>query len=103
MEDQIKQICKEVENMLLIKNKSYGNSCYNPVRIFSKADPIEQINVRIDDKLSRIMNNKTFEGDNDEMDLIGYLILKQAAKAKIRLRESKKFFDSNSTTTTKEV
>lgn len=39
--------------MLLAKNAAYGNSALEPVRIFSKADPTEQIRVRIDDKLSR--------------------------------------------------
>jgi len=46
--------CREVEGILLEKNKQYGNSALEPVRIFSKADSAEQIRVRIDDKLSRL-------------------------------------------------
>jgi len=70
-------------NILLQKNKEYGDSAINPVRIFSSVDSIEQINVRIDDKLSRIKNKKSKVIKEDtELDLIGYLILKRVAKAK---------------------
>lgn len=67
--------CLEVAEMLINKNISYGNSALNPIRTFSKADPQEQIRVRIDDKLNRIKNQQAFPGDNDIDDLIGYLIL----------------------------
>ena len=43
----------QVANMLVRKNASYGNSALDPVRIFSRASPIEQLRVRIDDKLDR--------------------------------------------------
>jgi hypothetical protein len=66
--------------MLLEKNDSYGDSAINPVRIFSKSDALEQINVRIDDKLNRIIQGKSYDGDNDEDDLIGYLILKKVKR-----------------------
>jgi len=46
--------CREVERLLLAKNAAYGNSALQPVRIFSKADAVEQLRVRIDDKLSRL-------------------------------------------------
>lgn len=67
--------CLEIAEMLIKKNISYGNSALNPVRIFSKADPKEQIMVRLDDKLSRIKNAESFPGDNDIEDMIGYLVL----------------------------
>jgi hypothetical protein len=41
--------------MLLEKNAKYGNSALEPIRCFSRADPVEQIRVRLDDKLSRLM------------------------------------------------
>ena len=44
----------QLRTMLIAKNQAYGDSALNPVRIFSKADPIEQLKVRLDDKLSRI-------------------------------------------------
>lgn len=68
---------KSVAERLIEKNKKYGNSAIQPQRIFSRADPIEQINVRIDDKLSRIKNQQVNEDEDAEFDLIGYLILKR--------------------------
>jgi len=72
--------CLDIAEMLIKKNISYGNSALDPVRIFSKADPKEQLMVRLDDKLSRIKNQESFPGDNDIDDLIGYLILLKVAK-----------------------
>jgi hypothetical protein len=69
----------EIAEMLIKKNISYGNSALNPVRIFSKADPKEQLMVRLDDKLSRIKNKESFPGDNDIDDMIGYLVLYKIA------------------------
>jgi hypothetical protein len=74
----ILQACLDITEMLLGKNVAYGNSALNPIRIFSNADDFEQLNVRIDDKLNRIKNKKIYAGDNDEDDLIGYLLLKKA-------------------------
>ena len=76
----IVSVCDEIKELLLQKNREYGDSAINPKRIFSTSSPIEQINVRIDDKLSRLMNKgeKSISEDT-EMDLIGYLILKQVA------------------------
>lgn len=74
------KVCKEVAEMLIEKNKSYGNSAIKPIRIFSSVDAQEQLNVRIDDKLSRIKNGKEFDTDDTELDLIGYLILKRVAR-----------------------
>lgn len=74
--------CRNVAELLISKNESYGNSAVEPIRIFSSSDPIEQINVRIDDKLSRIKNQKLkgVDDEDPELDLIGYLILKRVAK-----------------------
>jgi hypothetical protein len=67
--------CHEIAHLLINKNISYGDSALNPLRIFSQSDATEQLKVRIDDKLNRVMNNQGFAGDNDIDDLIGYLIL----------------------------
>jgi hypothetical protein len=80
MQELISEICDEIKDFLLLKNQAYGNSACEPVRIFSKSDTIEQINVRIDDKLSRMMKGNKYPGDDDELDLIGYLILKRVVK-----------------------
>jgi hypothetical protein len=74
--------CMGIAQMLIEKNISYGDSALDPVRIFSKANPIEQLHVRIDDKLSRLMKGTEHIGDNDIDDLIGYLILLKVAKEK---------------------
>jgi hypothetical protein len=87
---------KQVANMLIEKNAKYGNSALRPKRIFSKADPIEQINVRMDDKLSRIGNQNTNDDEDAELDLIGYLILKRVCST-LMTQENKK----NTTSETK--
>jgi hypothetical protein len=74
--------CMAIAQMLIEKNISYGDSALDPVRIFSKADPVEQLHVRIDDKLSRLMKGTDYPGDNDIDDLIGYLVLLKIAKEK---------------------
>jgi hypothetical protein len=74
--------CHSISNMLIEKNIAYGDSALDPVRIFSKADPAEQLRVRIDDKLSRLMKGTEYVGDNDIDDLIGYLVLLKIAKEK---------------------
>ena len=66
----IKQVSEEVTELLLRKNKAYGDTANEPPKIFSK------LSARIDDKLSRIktvgLNDKT---EDTMLDLIGYLIL----------------------------
>jgi hypothetical protein len=74
--------CHSIAQMLIEKNIAYGDSALDPVRIFSKADPAEQLRVRIDDKLSRLMKGTEYVGDNDIDDLIGYLVLLKIAKEK---------------------
>jgi hypothetical protein len=76
----IAEVCDEIKEILLEKNRCYGDSAINPVRIFSKDDAISQLNVRIDDKLSRIMRGTAFGNEDTELDLIGYLILKRVAQ-----------------------
>jgi hypothetical protein len=79
-ENSIERVVTEVKDMLVAKNRSYGDSALYPTRIFSKADTVEQLLVRIDDKLSRIQNGHDWPGDNEIDDMIGYLILLKIAK-----------------------
>jgi hypothetical protein len=79
--------CLKTAKMLVDKNISYGDSALKPIRVFSKADNLEQIKVRIDDKLNRIVNSSSYPGDNDIDDLIGYLILLKIAVDKNRVEE----------------
>ena len=77
----------EIIEMLIKKNISYGDSALKPARIFAQSDNIEQLKVRIDDKLNRVKNNQGFAGDNDIDDLIGYLILLKIAVDKKQHKE----------------
>lgn len=67
--------CDEIKALLLDKNRKYGNSALSPIRIFSKANSIEQIFVRIDDKINRIRNRQNDEDEDVYFDLAGYLVL----------------------------
>ena len=68
--------CQNLAEMLKAKNRAYGNSFADPVRIFSRVSPEEGLNIRIDDKLSRIARGQN-AGEDAELDLIGYLILRR--------------------------
>lgn len=72
--------CERLKDMLLAKNAAYGDSATNPVRIFSKANCIEQIKIRLDDKLSRLARGSA-AGEDVEADIMGYLILLRVARA----------------------
>lgn len=80
MKDKITATCDEIKEMLIAKNAAYGNSAADPLRIFSKVSALEQINVRIDDKLSRIARGSEYGNEDTELDLIGYLVLKRVVK-----------------------
>ena len=80
VEIYIEEECDAIKELLISKNRKYGNSTLEPQRIFSKASTIEQLLVRIDDKLSRIKTSGTDLPDEDTVqDLIGYLILLRVA------------------------
>lgn len=71
--------CDALKEMLLEKNRRYGDSALSPVRIFSRSDTVEQIRVRLDDKLSRLRNQQHDEDEDVIADLAGYLVLYQVA------------------------
>lgn len=75
----IAEECDAVKAMLLEKNANYGNSALDPLRVFSKADNVEQIKVRLDDKISRLKRGDA-AGEDVEFDMIGYLILLRVAR-----------------------
>ena len=78
-EQNLDQVFYELKQVLMSKNKKYGNSALEPKRIFSKADPVEQIKVRIDDKLSRMITG-TDDNEDTVLDLMGYLVLLRIAE-----------------------
>jgi hypothetical protein len=80
-QNNIKWTCNEIRDLLLSKNKAYGDSALSPDNIFSKLDNAQAICARIDDKLSRIKNNGLNDATEDTLDdLIGYLILLKIAR-----------------------
>lgn len=81
--DKVSEIVTDIAKTLIKKNESYGNSAFEPVRIFSKADEAEGLKVRIDDKLSRIAKGNDSYNEDTINDLIGYLIL-------LKIKESEK-------------
>ena len=76
-EMKISGICDDIKELLIHKNRKYGNSALKPCRVFSKSSPVEQLLVRIDDKLNRIMQGAGLLAEDEDVvnDLIGYLIL----------------------------
>ena len=77
----ISLVCNQIKELLLEKNRKYGDSALTPSRIFSKADSIEQLLVRIDDKLNRIQKGAGLLATDEDIiqDLIGYLVLLKIA------------------------
>ena len=76
----LSEVMADIEELLVKKNRKYGDAALNPSQTFSRVPPIELINVRLDDKLSRIRNRQDDEDEDVEIDVIGYLLLKQIAK-----------------------
>ena len=76
-EMKISGVCDDIKELLINKNRKYGNTDLKPCRVFSKASAVEQLLVRIDDKLNRIMQGAGLLADDEDVvnDLIGYLVL----------------------------
>ena len=60
-EDKVRDKTRAIAALLIDKNRLYGNSALDPMRVFSKAGHLEQLRVRMDDKLSRIRNQQPDE------------------------------------------
>lgn len=84
---EIAKVCDQIKDLLISKNLKYGDSALNPNRIFSKASTVEQILVRIDDKLNRIQKGVGLLASDEDVvnDLIGYLILLKIAMSKQKI------------------
>ena len=83
IELQISGVCDDIKELLIHKNRKYGNSALQPNRIFSKCSATEQLLVRIDDKLNRIMKGAGLLATDEDVvnDLIGYLVLLKISMA----------------------
>jgi hypothetical protein len=78
--DKINAAGREVIDLLIEKNESYGDSALEPANVFANGDAVENLCARIDDKLMRI-KTQGFRGygEDNVKDLIGYLILLKIA------------------------
>jgi hypothetical protein len=74
-QEKTTQVFNSLRDMVIEKNKRYGDAALSPKKIFSKLEPGEGIKVRIDDKLRRILNHQGEIRKNDSADLMGYLAL----------------------------
>ena len=45
-EQKVRRILTDVGDIVVARNKEYGNSALDPVRVFSKSDRMEQLKVR---------------------------------------------------------
>ena len=75
-EDNITEVISRLQELLITKNRAYGNSALEPINIFSKNNSADSLCARIDDKISRIKNRGLNDETEDTLfDLAGYLIL----------------------------
>jgi hypothetical protein len=80
-EFQIKEVTNQLQELLIKKNRAYGNSALEPLNIFSSQNAVDSLCARLDDKLSRIKNKGLNDKTEDTLfDLAGYLILLIIAK-----------------------
>ncbi len=86
MEEKIRKYCAELADFLVEKDKSYGSAITEPLNIFAEdMSPIDIVNVRLDDKVKRIMYGNEYPNDDTPKDFIGYYLFKL-----IMLDEAKK-------------
>ena len=81
-EDQLEELnelvnkkAHELIEHVISKNRKYGNSALNPIRIMSTADKLEQLYIRLDDKFNRLINRQNDDDEDLPFDVAGYFIL----------------------------
>lgn len=74
-EQSVRRTTDQIANLLIEKNLAYGNSALDPIQVFSNSDRLEQLFVRLDDKLSRVKRGHEYPGDDTIRDIIGYCTL----------------------------
>lgn len=66
---------QDMFSLLMEKNRKYGNAVLEPKRFFSQKISIEDVILsRIDEKISRRMQNDSKEDEDIIIDIIGYLV-----------------------------
>lgn len=73
-EEVRKNVLESLRNVLIEKNKRYGNAALEPLNIFYSGMATSSICIRLDDKISRVRNSEVLR-KNDMFDLLGYGVL----------------------------
>jgi hypothetical protein len=79
--DYIIEECENIKNLLLEKNRKYGDSATRKGMVFN-LQASTAIKDRINDKLSRLRNDNKDEDEDIILDLLGYFILLRIALKK---------------------
>lgn len=84
-DETIRAECERVGEFLVAKNRSYGASAFALTHCFDKSlSLLDRINVRLDDKISRLMHGNGEVAEDTELDIIGYIVLKSVVRRIIR-------------------
>jgi hypothetical protein len=76
--EDLQIVLAELQDFLVQKNIKYGDSALTPTTCFSRnLTPLDGINIRLDDKIKRLMTGDASEDEDVELDIIGYLIIKR--------------------------
>lgn len=86
-EGDLDSVLGRIKELLMAKNAAYGDAALNPLRFHSSSSPVEQLNVRMDDKLSRMARGGK-SGEDEPLDYVGYWVLREVAL----MREERKKF-----------
>ena len=81
---EVADVLEALKCLLIEKNRKYGDAALNPQRTFSRGSAVDLIDVRIDDKLSRIKNRLKDDAEDPIWDLLGYLVLRTIAVRRIK-------------------
>ena len=85
-QEKIQTLFSNFKDFLQEKNKRYGDSVINPVKVFSKVEPENKACIRLDEKLQRIINSDELR-KNDVSDTFGYLALLMIDKGWLTFEE----------------
>ena len=85
-QQKIESVFNSIRDLVLEKNKRYGDIALTPLNIFSNLNSTEGILQRLDDKLSRVKNSTELR-KNDIADIVGYLSLLCVSKEWLDFKE----------------
>lgn len=76
----IEKVCKSMRDMLVKKNISYGGNVFEPLQIKEGHTNLDMIDIRISDKLNRLIKGEEYEQEDTLRDLAGYILLREAVR-----------------------